>query len=73
MSDNSNKKKFEKNFDRFSEEQEISHYTSIVYVPTEEEIIRNGGHRHIIGSHCRCRDKSTCACMEKLKQHFNRR
>jgi hypothetical protein len=70
MSDNSNNEKV--NLDkRFSDEESISDYIPIVYELTEDEIIKNGGQRHIIGFYCRCKDKNKCDCVKKIKLFFN--
>ena len=52
---------------RFSREEDITHYTSIVYKFNETEVIKNGGVTRI-GSYCKCIDKTNCDCLTKLKQ-----
>lgn len=58
--------------DRFSSEESISDYTPIIYELNEDEIRKNGGVRLVFGGYCRCKDKNTCNCVKKIKQHFNR-
>lgn len=62
MSDTNNHKNM-----RFSHEEDITHYTPIVYKLNETEVIKNGGVT-CISSYCRCIDKTKCDCLTKLKQ-----
>ena len=57
---------------RFSREEEISHYTPIVYKLNETEVIKNEGVT-FIGGYCRCIDKINCDCLTKLKQFVKNR
>lgn len=57
---------------RFSHEEDITHYTSIVYKLNETEVIKNGGITCIGGS-CMCIDKTKCDCLTKIKQFIKNR
>ncbi len=70
MSNNGNNEKAISNT-RFSPEDDISHYTPIVYELNEKEIIKNGGIIYI-GSYCSCIDKKKCDCLEKIIQFVNK-
>jgi hypothetical protein len=56
---------------RFSNEQSISNYTSVVYELTPEEVIKSGGVT-CVGKYCVCLNKSKCNCLLKLKTVFNK-
>ena len=56
---------------RFSSEEDITHYTPIIYKLNEKEVIKNGG-ISCIGSYCRCRDKKICECLKKIIQFVNK-
>lgn len=49
---------------RFSREEDLTHYTPIVYKLNEKEVIKSGGVT-CIGGYCRCIDKN-CDCLSKL-------
>lgn len=56
---------------RFSHEEDITHYTSIVYKLNKREVMKNGGVT-CIGGYCRCIDKTKFNSLTKLKQFLNR-
>ena len=51
---------------RFSDKESTSHYTSIVYTLSPEEVVKNGGIT-CIGGYCKCRNKSKCSCLQNIK------
>ena len=53
---------------RFSSEEDTSHYTPIVYKLNENEVIKSGV--TCICSYCKCKDKTNCNCLTKLKRSF---
>jgi hypothetical protein len=55
---------------RFSAEEDISHYTPICYTLTEQESIQTG--ITCIGGYCRCIDKTKCDCLAKMKLSVNK-
>ena len=55
------------NSHRFSTEAgSYAHYTPCVYALTKEETEKCG--ILSIGGYCRCVDKTTCCCLEKMKK-----
>lgn len=54
---------------RFSREEDISHYTPIYYKLTAEETINNGGIL-CAASYCTCIYKANCECLIKLMARF---
>jgi hypothetical protein len=70
MSNNSNNEKVNLNTG-ISSEEDISHYTPIVYKLNEKEIIKNGGVT-CIGMYCSCRDKQNCDCLKKIIKFVNK-
>lgn len=56
---------------RFSNEESISYYTSIVYKLSPEKYINNDGIT-CIGSYCRCLEKNKCNCLQNIKTLFNK-